>query len=346
MEKRIDPEDMFKSIWEFPDNLNEAFELGSTIKLKNTYTDISNIVVAGMGGSAIGGDVLASLESAKLDIPLIVCRSYTLPNWVNNKTLVICSSYSGNTEETLSALDDAINKKAQICGITTGGEIGQKINDLGYDLVKIPSGLQPRAALAFSFVPMTKLLEKIGIFEPGINKWLKSLIKNLEEKRKIYSEENLHNPVYCLSEKIYKKIPIIYADNSTLSVVATRLKGQICENAKMLTYHNDLPELNHNEIVGWENNSNLFKHLHIIWLKDSSDNKRTKLRQDITSQILNEEMVEQDTIIVDGNTYQERLLHLINYGDWLSYWCAIMHKTDPSPVNKILRLKNELSEKL
>ena len=128
MEKRMDPENMYKSIWEFPDNLNEAFELGNAIKLKNTYTDIDNIVVAGMGGSAIGGDVLASLESAKLDIPLIVCRGYTLPNWVSNKTLVICSSYSGNTEETLGALDNAINKKAQICGITTGGKIGQKIN--------------------------------------------------------------------------------------------------------------------------------------------------------------------------------------------------------------------------
>ena len=346
MEKRIDPEDMFKSIWEFPDNLNEAFELGNSIKLKNIYSDIKNIVVAGMGGSAIGGDVLSSLESANLNIPLIVCRGYTLPNWVNNKTLVICSSYSGNTEETLGSLDDAIYKKAQICGITTGGKIGQKINDLGFDLVKIPSGLQPRAALAFSFVPMTKLLEKIGILKPEIDKWLKSLIINLEEKRKIYSEENSQNPVYYLSEKIYKKIPIIYADNSTLSVVATRLKGQICENAKMLTYHNDLPELNHNEIVGWENNSNLFKHLHIIWLKDSSDNKRTKHRQDITSEILNEEKVEQDTIKVDGNTFQERFLHLINYGDWLSYWCAIMHKTDPSPVTKISRLKNELSEKL
>ena len=138
MEKRIDPEDMYKSIWEFPDNLNEAFELGSAIKLKNSYTDIHNIVVAGMGGSAIGGDVLASLESAKLKIPLIVCRGYTLPNWVSNKTLVICSSYSGNTEETLYALEKCQSRGAEIAVITSGGKLKALAEENKYNTIIIP----------------------------------------------------------------------------------------------------------------------------------------------------------------------------------------------------------------
>jgi glucose/mannose-6-phosphate isomerase len=345
MEKKLDPENMFKAIWEFPENLINALELGNSIKLKNNYNNINNIVIAGMGGSAIGGDVLSVLEANNLNIPVVVCRGYSLPKWVDNSTLVICSSYSGNTEETLAALDDAIRKKAQICGITTGGLIGDKIKELGYDLVMIPSGLQPRAALAFSFVPMTKLIEKIGLINPGINIWLHDTAEKLKKKRELYSIEETQNSVYGLAKKIYKKIPILYADNSTLSVVALRMKGQICENAKMLAYHNDLPELNHNEIVGWENNSGITKDFFVLWLKDEQDNNRVKLRQEITSTILSEKKIDQAIISIEGDTFEYRFLNMINYGDWLSYWCAILHNTDPSPVVKIARLKNELSAK-
>jgi glucose/mannose-6-phosphate isomerase len=336
---------MYTAIWEFPENLSEALRIGNSIDLKNKFTKIQNIVIAGMGGSAIGGDIMSVLESKNINIPIFICRDYSLPNWVNNKTLVICSSYSGNTEETLQALDEAVKKKSQICCITTGGEIAIKISDLGYDMVKIPSGLQPRAALAFSFIPMIKLLEKMGIITTDIDNWLNLTITSLRKIRKLYSSENMENPVYKLSQKIYKKIPIIYADKSSLLVAATRLKGQICENSKMLAYHNELPEINHNEIVGWENNSVIHKHLHIIWLKDTFDNKRTKIRQNITKDILNEENVEQDNIQVEGKIFQERFLKLIYFGDWLSYWCAINHETDPSPVLKIKRLKNELAGK-
>ena len=342
---KLDPQNMYKAIWEFPENLSIAYELGNSIVLKKKFSKIQNVVVAGMGGSAIGGDVMTALESKNIDVPIIVCRNYNLPNWVNEKTLVICSSYSGNTEETLQALDDAVKKNAQICGITTGGKIAEKVKKLGHDLILIPSGLQPRAALAFSFIPMIKLLEKIGVLTPDINNWLSHTINSLKEIRKLYSKRDKKNPVYVLSKKIYKTIPIIYADTSSLGVIATRLKGQICENSKMLAYHNELPELNHNEIVGWENNSKIFKYLHLIWLKDNSDNNRTKIRQNITSAILDEENIKQDSIQVEGQTFQERFLHMVHYGDWLSFWCGINHESDPSPVVKISRLKDELSKK-
>lgn len=346
MERKIlDPENMYKAIWEFPENLSEANELGNSTILKNKYSKIQNVVIAGMGGSAIGGDVMSALESRNIDIPIVVHRGYFLPNWVNKKTLVLCSSYSGNTEETIQALDDAVKKNAQICGITTGGKIGVKIKELGHDLILIPPGLQPRAALAFSFIPMIKVLEKIGVMVPDIDNWLNPTINSLKEVRGLYSRDDKKNPVYNLSKRIYKKIPIIYADTSSLGVVATRLKGQICENSKMLAYHNELPELNHNEIVGWENNSKIFKQLHLIWLKDISDNNRTKIRQEITRDILSEVGIKQDSIQVKGNTFQERFLHMVHYGDWLSFWCAIHHESDPSPVIKISRLKDELSEK-
>ena len=287
MDNEIDKNNMFGAIWEFPDNLSQAFELGNNIVLSNKYDNIKNIIISGMGGSAIGGNVVSVLEKNNLSYPFFICRGYTLPNWVNENTLVICSSYSGNTEETINALNDALFKKAQVCGITTGGKLKEILDEIGKDVITIPSGLQPRAALAFSFIPMIKTLQKLNLLDTKIDTWLHIAINSLYKNRNLYSLESKKNPVFSLSKKIYKKIPIIYADNSTMGVAAIRLKGQICENSKMLCYHNELPEFNHNEIVGWKNNHEYFKNLFIIWLLDLDDNHRNKHRYDITYDITN-----------------------------------------------------------
>ena len=345
MFKMYDKENMFDSIWNFPENIIDALEIGDNITLNNKYENIQNIVIAGMGGSAIGGDVVSVLERLNINIPFLVCRDYSIPKWVNKNSLVICSSYSGNTEETLSSLYQSLNQGANICGITTGGTLLEKLNEYKKDTITIPTGLQPRAALAYSFIPIIKLLEKLAIFKSDVNLWVKATIKTLEKNRAIYSAESHDNPVYKLASSIYKKIPIIYSDNSTMRINAVRLKGQINENSKMLAYCNEIPELNHNEIVGWENNSRIFKDLCIVWLEDSHDNKRTKIRKQITESILNDMKIDQYSIQMVGDTFQERFLNMIHYGDWLSFWCAILHKTDPSPVEKIIKLKNILSSK-
>jgi len=345
MSDRFDPENMYSSVWDFPENLADALKIGENISLNNSYNHVQNIVVAGMGGSAIGGDVVSVLAQNQLTIPLVTCRSYALPNWVNETTLVICSSYSGNTEETLASLEDAVSKNAQICGITTGGRIAERLQELNKDVVLIPPGLQPRAALAYSFVPMAMLLEKTGVLKLSFHDWFSETIDALSKAREIYSQESDENPVYELAGQVFNRLPIIYADQSTLGVAATRLKGQICENGKMLAYHNELPEFNHNEIVGWENNPDIFENVFVLWLTDFADNDRVKHRQNITQDILNEVGVDQYVIEMTGNSFQERFLHSVHYGDWLSYWCAILHGTDPSPVEKISRLKEELSSK-
>ena len=344
MYKNFDKENMFGAIWDFPENLSDAFELGESIMLKQDYIGIKSVVIAGMGGSAIGGDVVSVLEKDIINVPIIIIRGYSVPNWVNENTLVICSSYSGNTEETLAAFNDATKKGAKICGITTGGSLADKLSQDNKDLILIPSGLQPRAALAYSFVPMIKLLQKMNVIKTRINSWLPIVIDSLQKSRELYSIDSHENPTFELASQIYDKVPILYADSSSMSIAASRLKGQICENSKMLCYHNELPELNHNEIVGWENNPNLFDHLFLIWLADREDNQRVKHRMKITQTILNDKNIEQYIIEMTGNIFQDRFLNMINYGDWLSYWCAIAHKTDPSPVNNISRLKSELSK--
>jgi len=341
---QIDPQDMFGAIYRFADQIQEAIGIGEQIYLQNDYSVCENIVVAGMGGSAIGGDVVKTIVHQELRIPFYVNRNYTLPNWVNEKTLVICSSYSGNTEESLSAYEDALKKGAMICGISTGGQLSEKIQSKGFDLITIPGGLQPRAALAYSFVPMLYLLRKIGLISNSLIDNLSSSITSLENKRDASSVGNASNPIYKMAKDIYGMIPIIYGITDTTSVVALRWKGQLCENSKMLAYHNEIPEMNHNEIVGWGNNPDLLSELSVIWLRDKNDNERVRARQDITKTLLNDINIMQHEVSAEGENNIERLLDLINYGDWLSYWCAILHNTDPSPVEKINKLKKALEE--
>jgi len=341
----IDSSNMFKAIYDFPDHLREAKVIGESIVLNNKYSKINNIVVAGMGGSAIGGDITRLILQNELKIPMYICRNYKLPNWVDNTTLVICSSYSGNTEESLSAFEDAQNKKAQIIAISTGGILSKQINELKLDLIIIPSGLQPRAALALSFVPMLYLFKSLKLIKSNsINDLIKAIDK-IELKREIYNKETNENPAYLLSKNIYKTLPIIYGENESSAILAVRWKGQLSENAKMLAYHNELPEMNHNEIVGWENNHDLINKISIIWLKDESDHPRITIRQNSTKKIINNLAARHEIVTVEGSTKVERYLNMIHLGDWVSFWCAILHKTDPTPVDKIDNLKEILSKK-
>ena len=343
MNKDIDTQNMFGSIWNFPDNIIEAMKIGSSIVLQNNFSKVEKVIVAGMGGSAIGGDVTGALIENELDIPFIVIRGYQLPNWVDDRTLVICSSYSGDTEETLSAFDDAQSRNALICSITTGGTLVDKCLSSGCDVINIPDGLQPRAALAFSFVPMLYLLKKVGKISLESISWLSKAAKLLKDVREGYSIDDQSNPTWSLAQKIKYHLPIIYTGSERLNPVALRLKGQLCENGKMLAYYNSLPEMNHNEIEGWENNKELFEQYYIIWLKDKDDHGRVKLRQKATRKILRKNGVKQSVLKMNEKSFSERFLHMIHYGDWLSYWCGIAHESDPGLVEKIIQIKKKLA---
>ena len=340
----IDPENMHKLIFDFPDHIVQALKIGKKITNHNHYEDIQNIVIAGMGGSAIGGDLVKLLTKNELKIPFVISRNYKLPNWVNQNTLVICSSYSGNTEETLSCFDDSLNKGAKIIGISTGGKLTELLIKNKFDLITIPSGLQPRAALAFSFVPMLCLLNKLGFISSNFIQELNSSIDLLNTLRDKYCGQNDQNPSYTIAQRIYKTIPIIYGENECTGIIALRWKGQLSENAKMLVFCNDLPEMNHNEIVGWENNKTIIKKFSVIWLKDPEDHPRVIARQTSTKDMIGKIASNHENISLKGDTQFIRLLHLVHYGDWVSYWCAILHQTDPTSVTKIDQLKRILSK--
>ncbi len=333
---------MFKSIFDFPDQIEKALEIGKNIGLRKNYGRVNKIILAGMGGSAVGGDLLSLALKNHLTIPFFVSRNYILPNWVDENSLVICSSYSGNTEETLSVFKEAVLKNAPIIGITTGGILSLWLKENDYDEITIPGGLQPRAAVGFSMIPMMYLIMKIMKIDLDLESILKETIRELLEKRDIYSKMDSQNPVYLLAHKIYKKCVIIYGETGVTDKLSIRLKGQLCENSKMLAYVNEIPEMNHNEIVGWENNPELFSHIGVLWLVDKNGHIRNQKRVEITQSILNQLPVKQYTIHLEGMSSIERIFHFIHYGDWLSYWCAILHEKDPTPVDKINFLKHAL----
>ena len=344
--KSIDISNMSQAIYDFPDHIQTAVKIGDNISLDHTYNGIQNIVLAGMGGSAIGGDVARLLAKNELNIPMLVSRNYTLPNWVNKKTLVICSSYSGNTEESIAAFDQAQDKGAQIIGITTGGSLMERMHDLKMDVLAVPTGLQPRAALALSFVPILYLLNKVNLVGSDTINELNCAVDLISLKRDQYREEIDKNPTYKLAQKIYKTLPIIYGENEATSILAVRWKNQLSENAKMLAFHNELPEMNHNEIVGWENNSELINQLSVIWLTDEGDHPQIAARQEVTREIIGDLPRYHEVVSVEGGSKVERLIHMIHFGDWVSFWCAILHGTDPTPVIKIDKLKRILSKKV
>ena len=342
--RQLDPDNMFGHIYGIADQMESAMKIGRSIKFKRDYSAAKNILFAGMGGSAIAGDVASALISENCKIPTVVNRNYSLPQWVDESTLVICLSYSGNTEETLSCLDDAYQKGAMILGISTGGQIVIKLEEQRRDVVKIPEGLPPRAALGYLFVPILYVLKEGGILGSLDENALQSSIDLLKIERDSFSTEGEENRAWDIANTIYSSVPVIYGEAQSTAVAALRWRGQLEENAKMVAFHNVLPEMNHNEIVGYKNNPDILRNLGIIWLSDGSDHERNRRRRELTKSIIGDRVLYQLDISGKGESYLERLMYLIHLGDWISYWCAILHKTDPTPVESISKLKKSLSE--
>ncbi len=342
----LDPQGMYDKIYRFPEQLEEALAIAQNIKFdKRRYTGIKNIIVAGMGGSAIGGDLVRSYLAAVLKIPIFICRHYRLPHFVSVGSLVIVSSYSGNTEETLAAMNDAIGRKSKIICITSNGKAAEIAKKKKYPLITLPKGYPPRAALGFSFVPLLMILGKLGFIRDP-EKDIKELILGLKAYRDRYAVETGvdKNPAKALALRLYQKIPIIYSGPELTDAVATRWKGQICENAKSLAFNNQFAEFNHNELVGWNQIEPYRDKLVVIYLRDSDDHERIKMRMEIVRKIIEKQNVPIIDVFSNGNFTLGRIFSLIQLGDFTSYYLAILNDVDPTPVAVIDFLKSELDQ--
>jgi glucose/mannose-6-phosphate isomerase len=302
-----------------------------------------SVVLSGMGGSAIAGDIIRSYLSDEIKIPFLVQRHYCLPEFVGKNTMVICSSYSGNTEETLSAYEDALSKRAKLIVMTTGGKLGARAGADKVPGVKIPAGLPPRAALGYSFAPLLTLISRLGLCESPEND-IRQAAAAMRDRLELYMAESKGNAPLALAKKIHGSIPVIYAGQDHLDAVAWRFKGQICENAGCLAFVNVFPEFNHNELVGWDELYGLDKKLTIIILRDNDDHPRIKARMNIVSQYLEANGRQVVNIQLENGKGLAKIFLWIQYVDFVSYYLALLNGVDPTPVKAIDYLKGKLSE--
>ena len=319
----LDSQNMLEVIEKFPMQCREALELPRGESISEEF---DKIIVTGMGGSAIGGDLLkAYMHNSKL--PCFVIRDYKVPEWVDQYTLVFVVSYSGNTEETLSCFHDAKKKGAQIIAISSGGELSKSAEKV----IKIPSGLQPRAAGGYLFFPMVGVLYNsnlIDVKNTDLNEMLTLLNKKEEIKER--GEE--------LAKKIHGKTPLIYS-SELLKPIAYKWQTQINENAKYPAYHASFPEMNHNEILSFRAMDRT-KFLAIL-LRDDNDHPKIKKRMDICKQIM-EKNVEVEEVKIKGSSLLARMFYSISLGDYTSYNLALRERVDPTPVEAIEWLKKQL----
>ncbi len=304
------------------------------------HTNYNLVLLSGMGGSAISGDLIKDYLSDELNIPFLVNRNYSLPDFVNENSLVVISSYSGNTEETLSVFHQALKRNCKIIAITSGGNVKQICNEKNLCCIDIPSGFQPRYALGLSFFSLLMLLQEIGLIE-NQDKVVKQITSLWKNKGGEYSSEN--NIAISTALEITGFLPIIYSADQITSATGYRFKCQLNENSKVHAFFNALPELNHNEIIGWETFEEKKLLTKIITITDKDCNSQIKKRFEITCELAKQRGVEIINLESKEKIRKVRLFDLIYLCDWISYYLALLGNHDPSEISYINELKKRLS---
>lgn len=336
-------ETMMGYLYDLPRQFEEILQYGFE-RLDSYRRDYSNVVISGLGGSAIGGDILRTFSLEKAPVPILVNRGYSVPAFVGAQTLFITVSYSGNTEETLQSYLKARDQGAAIVCITSGGKLKEKALADGNGVISIPGGLAPRAATGYLFAPTALFLEFAEIIT-GVRPELEETITVLDRLR-----EQLHpgvnedeNPARQIARRLKGNLPVIWGSAGLSEAAAMRWKGQINENAKSPAFYNVFPELNHNEIVGFEAPTEVLEHLAIVILQDRFDYERVQLRMEITSRMIEGKTAGIIYVHSQGESFLARLYSLIYMGDYSSVYLAMEYGIDPTPVKVIDALKEALA---
>ena len=326
---------MDKLIAAFPEQLKEAIKIGSEINLSKPTEEIKNIIVIGMGGSGIGADFAMEFSAEDRSVPMQICKSYDIPAYVSKNTLVICSSFSGNTEETLSGFEKALNKSAKIICIAAGGKLIELAKQHHLDYILLPgAGLPPRACLGYSMVQQLYVLNFYGFLATERMNELQSAIELIEKE-----QEHIKVKADRIARFLVGKLPVIYSTDR-MGAVAVRLRQQFNENSKVLAMHHLIPEMNHNELVGWRKQPNSFA---VIIFRTKDDHPQNQARIDINKEIISHYT---DTIIeifAKGESLIEQAIYCVHLSDWLSWELAQLREVDATEVKVIDYLKGQLA---
>lgn len=322
-------------IQEFPKQLKAAMEIGQQAKFTKHPLALHHIVVLGMGGSGIGGEFVSEFIQATCSVPMLACKGYVLPAYVGKHSLVIVSSYSGNTEETINTFQQAQERGAKIVCISSGGKLIELAKELKLDYIQVPNiGQPPRTCLGYSLVQQLYILNFFGFAPDSCLDDLKKAIVLLEEKQAL-----IQSTAKQLTRRLEGRFPVIYA-TERMQAVALRFRQQLNENTKILAVHHVIPEMNHNELVGWTKQPGNYG---VIIFRSKDDHKRNQKRIAINKEIMGE--VTEVILEVDclGESLIEQALYGVHIGDWISYELANIRGVDAIEVNVIDLLKNELA---
>ena len=322
-------------ISDFSNHLIEAMKIGENKTLKNKNLNINNVLIAGLGGSGIGGSIIADVFASQINIPILISKDYSIPNFVNKNTLVIASSYSGNTEETIYAVKKALKMNAEVAIITSGGMLKEIAEKNNLNKIFIPGGHPPRAMFGYSFTQLFYLLNHYNVidlsFVAEFKKSISLLVKN---------EKNIKDDALVLAKNLYKKTPVIYVAHG-FEGVATRFRQQLNENSKMLCWHHVIPEMNHNELLGWRVNVD---NLAVVFFRNELDNKRNKIRIEINKEVVKKHTKDVYEVISRGDSVIQNTLYHIHFGDWVSWYLSELNDVDAIEIDVINYLKKELAK--
>jgi len=336
--EQIDKSNMQEVILNSPNQLKEGLSIAGETKIEGVF---ENIIICGIGGSALPANILLcwlreKIKKSKSDVPLLyIHRDYNLPPETNEKSLVICISYSGNTEEPLSALKEAIEKKYQVITISSGGKFEEMSKEKNIPYIKVPSGIQPRCATGYLFSILIKVLENSGILE-GAEKELLEAGKELEKT-------DLRAEGKKIAEILKGKIPLVYASNE-LKCLARIWKIKFNENSKIPAFYNYFPELNHNEMVGFTDVEKT-RDLQIIILRDKEkDLPRIQKRMELFAELMKEKNIGVEFVDIKKGNLLFKIFSTLLLGDWTSYYLALQREVDPTPVKIVEQFKKKLKE--
>jgi len=342
--RQIDTSGMLSHLHEFPEQCERAWERVLRFDLPREYTTVDKVIILGMGGSAIGGELARRLALGESKAPVWIHRDYGLPPFTDDSTLVIASSYSGNTEETISAFTQSLKTPAKKLVLTTGGKLKQlaEKNSIPVFLIDYPA--PPRAAFPHSFIPLVGFFQKLGLLrdksadlQEGLHT-LNKLSKDLVETAPLVS-----NPAKQLAAKLWGHVVIIYGAE-LLSEVAQRWKTQLNENSKTWAFFELFPELNHNAVVGYEFPSPVKERIFVVLLHSTLFNPRNRLRYKATAKLLAEAGISHELVEAQGVTALAQVMSLVLFGDYASFYLAILNRIDPTPVDCIDFVKKYLAQ--
>ena len=320
---------------DFTNHLREAMQIGSAAQLKKSNKTFKNVLICGLGGSGIGGTIVNDVVSSRVSIPILATKDYSIPNFVDDSTLVIASSYSGNTEETLYALEKCMKRNAEICIITSGGKLKSIAEDNNFNHIIIPDEHPPRAMFGYAFTELFYVLTHYGIIDQSFKTDFEKTINLLDaEKADIQSQAK------GLAKKMYEQTPVIYVAQG-FEGVAVRFRQQINENSKMLCWHHVIPEMNHNELLGWRTNVD---NLAVVYFRNKSDFDRNHVRMDINKKVISKYTSNISEVWSKGDSVIENTLYHINLGDWVSWYLSEMNNVDAIEIDVINYLKGELAK--